>query len=73
MIVLVHKDNEVVSVFDYHSKKALDFSDGNLVATFFEIAKTHKVLNNLDIDYKNISLENLIAKSNIFASLEISM
>ena len=42
MIVLVHKDNEVVSVFDYHSKKALDFSDGNLVATFFEIAKTHK-------------------------------
>ena len=29
-----------------------------------EIAKTHKALNNLDINYQNISLENLIEKSN---------
>jgi glycosyltransferase involved in cell wall biosynthesis len=78
MIVLVHKDNEVVSVFDYHSKKALDFSDGNLVATFFEIAKTHKntiiiwchddLKNDINIDELKESFHHKLIMSSFEAS-----
>ncbi len=42
MILLVHKENKVVSVFDYHSNMILDFPNMDLVKTFFEIAKSHK-------------------------------
>ncbi len=47
-------------ISDKNNVKGIDMSQDAI-----EIAKTHQVINNLNIDYQQISLENLIAESNI--------
>jgi glycosyltransferase involved in cell wall biosynthesis len=42
MIVILHKNNKVVDVFDCKSKKAIQVTNSELVTAFFEIAKQFK-------------------------------
>ena len=41
MIVITHKQNKVVSVLDYTSKKTINISTSKLVEAFFELAKAN--------------------------------
>ena len=41
MIVITHKQNKVVSVLDYTSKKTINISTSKLVDVFFEVAKAN--------------------------------
>ncbi|GFZ78018.1 glycosyl transferase [Aquaticitalea lipolytica] len=41
MIVITHKQNKVVSVLDYTSKKTINISTSKLVEAFFEVAKAN--------------------------------
>ena len=42
MIVILHKDNKVVNVFDYNSKEEIQAGSRNLFEVFFDIGKRYK-------------------------------